>query len=119
MKYFEAEAFSGSVVGVVHSDKDFLFCDEIEVHFFREEFADEAIHVLVGAALPRGAGMNEEEVSTEFLGNPLVLGEFSAIVSRQPTYAHRPEKVTTGIHADASRSSCRYFFLVAHNPMTA
>lgn len=118
MKYFEAEAFSGSVVGVVHSDKDFLFCDEIEVHFFREEFADEAIHVLVGAALPRGAGMNEEEVSTEFLGNPLVLGEFSAIVSRQPTYAHRPEKVTTGIHADASRS-CRYFFLVAHNPMTA
>ena len=37
MRCFEAEAFSGSVVEVVHGDKDFFFCDEIEAHFLWEE----------------------------------------------------------------------------------
>lgn len=92
MRCFEAEAFSGSVVEVVHSDKDFLFCDEIEVHFLREELADEAVHVLVGAPLPRGVGMSEEEVGTEFLGNPLVLDEFSAVVSCQRMHAVRKRR---------------------------
>lgn len=89
MRCFEAEAFSGSVVEVVHGDKDFFFCDEIEAHFLWEELADQAVHVLVGAPLPGGVRMGEEEVSTEFIGNSLVLGKFSAVVSRQRMHAGR------------------------------
>jgi hypothetical protein len=43
MRCFEAKAFSGTVVEVVHGDKDFLFCDGIEAHFLWEELAAECL----------------------------------------------------------------------------
>ena len=46
--------------------------------------------------------MSEEEVSTEFLGNPLVLGEFSAVVSRQRMHAGR-ERRQQGNHGVRDR----------------
>jgi hypothetical protein len=49
--------------------------DGFEPHLLRKELSDEAIHVLVGAALPGGVGMGEVEVGAEFAGDPLMLGE--------------------------------------------
>jgi len=80
---FEAEAFSGSVVETVHSEGDVLGHDGVETHFLREELADQAVHVLVGATLPGGIGMSEEEVGIKFLGNSFVLSELLAIIGRQ------------------------------------
>ena len=54
-----------------------------EGHFLREELPDQAVHVLVGATLPGSIGMGEVEVSPEFAGDALMLGELPAIVSRQ------------------------------------
>ena len=66
---FEAEAFSGSVVEAVHSEGDVLGRDGVEAHLFREELADQAVHILISPALPGGIGMSEEEVGIEFLGD--------------------------------------------------
>ena len=52
MRCFEAEAFSRTVVEMVHSQFDVVQRDGFEGHFLREELTDEAIHVFVGAALP-------------------------------------------------------------------
>jgi hypothetical protein len=86
---FEAEAFSRSVIEAVHSEGDVLGSDGVETHFLREELADKAVHVLVGATLPRGIGMSEEEVGIKFVGNSFVLGELLAIVGRQGLDAGR------------------------------
>jgi hypothetical protein len=42
---------------LVHGEFDVFRGDFPEGHFLREELPDQAIHVLVGAALPRGVGM--------------------------------------------------------------
>jgi len=57
VRRLEAEAISGSVVQLVHGEFDVFRGDFPEGHFLREELSDQAIHVLVGAALPRGVGM--------------------------------------------------------------
>lgn len=80
---FEAEAFSGSVVEAVHSEGDVLGRDGVEAHLFREELADQAVHVLISPTLPGGIGMSEEEVGIEFLGDALMLGELLAVVGGQ------------------------------------
>ena len=83
MRRLEAEAFSGPVIELVHGEFDIASGDFAEGHFLREELSNEAIHVLVGPALPRGVGMSEVEVSAEFAGDPLMLSELSAVVGRQ------------------------------------
>ena len=80
---FESETFSGTVVETMHGEFNVLLGDVLEGHLLREELADEAIHILVGAALPGGIGMGEEEVSAEFLGDPLMLSELLSIVGRE------------------------------------
>ncbi len=71
------------MIEAVHGKGDVLCGDGIEAHFLWEELADEAVHILVGASLPRGVGMSEEETGIEFLGDSPVLGELLAIVGRQ------------------------------------
>ena len=83
------------MVEVMHGDRDVLFGNGIEAHFLWEEFADEAVHVLVGAPFPGGIGVSEEEVSIKFLGDSLVLGELSAVVCRQ-SYGRRLQKASAG-----------------------
>ena len=56
MRCLEAEAFSGSVIQSMHGEFDVLLGDFQEGHFLWEELADQAIHVLVGAALPEAYG---------------------------------------------------------------
>lgn len=92
MRCFEAEALSGSMVEVMHGDRDVLFGNGIEAHFLWEEFADEAVHVLVGAPFPGRIGVSEEKISIEFLGDSLVLGELSAVVCRQRMDASRKRR---------------------------
>ena len=83
MRRLEAEAFSGPVIELVHGEFDIAPGDFAEGHFLREELSDEAIHILVSPALPRGVGTSEVEVSAEFAGDPLVLSELPAVVGRQ------------------------------------
>ena len=75
MRRFESETSSGAVVKAMHGEFDVLLGYVLEGRFLGEELADEAIHILVGAALPRGIGVGEEEVGVEFLGDPLMLSE--------------------------------------------
>ena len=79
---FVAEAFSGTMVEAMHGEGDVLVRDAIERHRFREELADESVPVLVGTTLPGALRVGKVEVSTESLGNALVLGELLAIVRR-------------------------------------
>jgi hypothetical protein len=60
----EAEAFSGAVVETMHGELDVFAGNGFEAHFLREELADQAVHVLVGTALPGGVGMGEEELAS-------------------------------------------------------
>ena len=48
-----SEAFSGAVVEVMHGQFDLLRGDGFEGHLLWKELANQPIHVLVGAALPR------------------------------------------------------------------
>ena len=52
MRGFEAEDFAWPVVEGVFDGGELLMADEAQVHAFGKELADEAIGVLVGAALP-------------------------------------------------------------------
>jgi hypothetical protein len=70
------------VVEAICGDFYVIQRDRLEGHILREELANETVPVLVGTAFPRGIGMSEEEVSTEFLGDPLMLGELFAVVGR-------------------------------------
>ena len=83
MRRLEAEAFSGAVIQSMHGEFDVLLGDFQEGHFLWEELADQAIHVLVGPALPGGIGVSKVEVGSEFAGNALVLCELPAVVGRQ------------------------------------
>ena len=83
MTGFEAETFSGAVVKAMHCQFNVRRRDGLEAHFLWKELADEPVHVLVGTAFPRGIGVGKEEVSIEFLGDSLMLGEFLPIVCRQ------------------------------------
>ena len=76
----------------MHGEFDVLLGDGLEGHLFGEELADEAIHILVGTALPGGVGMGEEEVGIEFLGDPLMLSELLSIVGRERMYAGRKRR---------------------------
>lgn len=63
--------------------------DGIEAQLFRKELSNEAVHVLVGATLPRGIGMGEQEVGVESPGYAFMLGKPLAIISRQGMNAGR------------------------------
>ena len=52
VRRFEAEAFSGTVVEPMHGEFDVIRGDGFESHLLRKELTDEAVHVLVGTALP-------------------------------------------------------------------
>lgn len=71
------------MVETMHGKGDLMWSDGIEAQLFREELPDEAVHVLVGATLPRGVGMGEEEVSVESPSYAFMLGELLAVISRQ------------------------------------
>lgn len=92
MGRLEAEAFSGAMVESVHGEGDLLRGDGIEAQFFREELSDEAVHVLVGATLPGGIGMGEEEVGIEYLGDSLMASELLAVVGCQRMHAGRERR---------------------------
>lgn len=70
------------VIEPLRGEIDVVPGDFPEWYFFREELPDEAIHVLVGAALPRSTGMGEVEVGPKFAGDGLMLGELPAVVGR-------------------------------------
>ena len=54
------------MVETVHGESDLFRSNGIEAHFLWEELADQAVHILVRAALPGSIGMSEEEVCVEF-----------------------------------------------------
>ena len=58
------------MVESMHGESDLMRGDGIKAQLLREELPDEAVHVLVGAALPRGIGMREVEVGIECPGDP-------------------------------------------------
>ncbi len=62
MRRFEAEAFSGTVIEAMHGEGNLVKDNGIEAHFLLEELANQAVHILVRAALPGSIGMSEEEV---------------------------------------------------------
>ena len=51
VRYFEAEAFSGTVVEAMCSPLNVVRREGLEAHFLWEELPDEAVPILVGAAL--------------------------------------------------------------------
>lgn len=53
----------------MHGEFDVLPGEFPEGHFLWDELSDKAIHVLVGAAFPRGIGMGDVEVGPEFAGD--------------------------------------------------
>jgi hypothetical protein len=67
----------------VHGEGDLVRSDGIEAHLLREELANQAVHILVRAALPGSIGMSEEEVCVEFCSDTLILSKLLAVVSRQ------------------------------------
>ena len=83
MRCSEAKAFSGSIVEFVNSEPDLCLSDGIERHLLRKELPNEAVHVLVGAALPRGVRMGKEEIGSKFAGDTLMLRELFAVVGCQ------------------------------------
>ncbi len=52
VRRFEAEAFSGTVVEPMRGEFDVIRGDGFEPHLLRKELTDEAVHILVGTALP-------------------------------------------------------------------
>lgn len=70
-----AEARSGTVVELMHSEGDLMRSEGIEAQLLGKELLDEAVHVLVAATLPRIIGMDEEEVGIKGAGNPFMPGE--------------------------------------------
>ena len=87
MRSFEAEAFSGTVIEVMHRKGDLMGSDGIEAQLLREELSDEVIHVLVGAALPGGVGMGEIEVGIESASDPFMICKLLAVADYS-TSAH-------------------------------
>ena len=67
----------------VHNEVDLRLGDGIEALLLGEVLTDEAVHVLVNAALPRRVGMVEIELGVEFLGDAGMPSVLLAIVRRQ------------------------------------
>lgn len=67
----------------MHGEGDLMRGDGIEAQLLREELSDEAVHVLVGAALPGSIRMCEVEVGIECPGNAFMSCELAAVVGRQ------------------------------------
>ena len=80
------------MVESMHCECDLLLGDGIEAHLFRKELTNEAVHILVGAPLPRGIGVSEEEASVKLFGNPFVLGKFLAVIRHQRMHAIRKRR---------------------------
>jgi len=101
----EAEVFSGAVIVSMLGEGDLPSGDEIEAHLLRKELPDEAVHVLVGATLPGGIAMGEEEVGIAHLGDSLMASELLAVVGRQRMDAGRKRRQQGdhGIRDDLSR----------------
>lgn len=76
----------------LHRECDLLVGDRIEAQPLRKELTNEAVHILVGAPLPRGIGVSEEEASVKLFGNPFVLGKFLAVIRHQRMHAIRKRR---------------------------
>ena len=74
------------MIEAIDRRQDVALRDFIEVHFLGKELANQAVHILVGAALPRTIGMYKEEVGIDAAGNAFMLGELLIVVGRQ--YMH-------------------------------
>ena len=68
----------------------------VPIHSFREEHTNEAIHVLVGATLPGGIGVSEEEVRSQRFSDPFVLGQLLTVIGRQRVNASRERRQQRG-----------------------
>ncbi len=73
----------------MHSQFDLGWGDEFEGHLLWEELANQTVHVLIGATLPRGIRMSKEKVCIERGRDTLMLGELAAVVSREGVNAQR------------------------------
>jgi len=80
------------MVEAMHGKGDLMRSDGIEAQLLRKELSDEAVHVLVGATLPGGVGMGEEEVGIESPGDSFMLGELLAVIGRQRMNAGRERR---------------------------
>ena len=78
-----AETVPGSIVDLCHDLLQFGLGDRVEATGLREVLSDQAIGVLVAAALLGGVGLGEVEADAQAPGDPLVVGELSAIVRGQ------------------------------------
>ena len=58
----EAEDFARAVVQGMLNGSEFLMRDVAQVHAFGQEFADQAVGIFVGTALPRAVGIAKEDV---------------------------------------------------------
>ena len=72
-----------SIVELCHDLLPFGLSDRVEATGLREVLPDQAIGVLVAAALPGGVGLGEVEADAPVPGDPLVVGELSALVRGQ------------------------------------
>lgn len=71
------------MVESMHGEGDLMGGDGIKAQLLWEELPDEAVHVLVGAALPRGIGMREVEVGIECPCDPFMPRELLPVVGCQ------------------------------------
>ncbi|MGB4910694.1 MAG: hypothetical protein WBO95_00845 [Candidatus Dechloromonas phosphoritropha] len=62
---------------------DIFFGDAIKAHFLGEELPNEAVHILVGPALPRSRGVGEVAIRLELFGKSLMLGKLLPVIRRQ------------------------------------
>ena len=73
----------------MHVQFDLLYGEGFEGHLLWEELANQSVHVLVGAVLPRGIRMGKEEVRIERGSDGPMLGEPTPVVGRQGVTQHR------------------------------
>jgi hypothetical protein len=71
------------VVDLVGDPLEFLGTDAAQVHALGEVVAQQPVHVLVAAALPRGMRVTEEHLGADLLGDLLMQGELLVLTPGQ------------------------------------
>ena len=77
---FEAEDLARPVIESVLDARELMRGDEVEVGALWQVFADQAIGVFVGAALPGAVWIAEEDVHAKALGQGVVQSHLAALV---------------------------------------
>lgn len=77
---FEARAFSGAIVEFVHGLSHLVIGDVAEISALGKVLPDQAVGILVGAALPGGIGVGEVEAGIKYPSDVGMLGELLAVV---------------------------------------